>query len=269
MKYVSLEKNERTAWVAMNRPEAMNSLTAELCAELVEAFAECERDDEIRAVVLTGSGRAFCAGGDLPTLAALKSREEAEEYVKTAGRVALAVVRSAKPYIAMVNGAAAGAGFNIALACDFLCASKNAKFTQAFSSIGLIADCGGNFLLPRLAGPREAKRLMMLPEKLTAEDAEKLGLTTLVAEDAELREKTAKLAARHAAARARRNKKIHQRSGALRSRAPPRRIHPVPPDTGRRMQRRNNRLLRKTPAEILAAAKTAAPVDLRRDLRHT
>ena len=144
MKYVSLEKNERTAWVAMNRPEAMNSLTAELCAELVEAFAECERDAEIRAVVLTGSGRAFCAGGDLPTLAALKSRDEAEEYVKTAGRVALAIVRSAKPYIAMVNGAAAGAGFNIALACDFLCASKNAKFTQAFSSIGLIADCGGN-----------------------------------------------------------------------------------------------------------------------------
>ena len=114
--------------------------------------------------------------------------------MKTASRVALAVVRSAKPYIAMVNGAAAGAGFNIALACDFLCASKN-----AFSSIGLIADCGGNFLLPRLAGPREAKRLMMLPEKLTAEDAEKLGLTTLVAEDAELREKTAKLAARLAA----------------------------------------------------------------------
>ena len=120
MKCVSLEKNERTAWVAMNRPEAMNSLTAELCAELVEAFAECERDAEIRAVVLTGSGRAFCAGGDLPTLAALKSREEAEEYVKTASRVALAIVRSAKPYIAMVNGAAAGAGFNIALACDFL-----------------------------------------------------------------------------------------------------------------------------------------------------
>lgn len=264
MKCVSLEKNERTAWVAMNRPEAMNSLTAELCAELVEAFAECERDAEIRAVVLTGSGRAFCAGGDLPTLAALKSREEAEEYVKTAGRVALAIVRSAKPYIAMVNGAAAGAGFNIALACDFLCASKNAKFTQAFSSIGLIADCGGNFLLPRLAGPREAKRLMMLPEKLTAEEAEKLGLTTLVAEDAELREKTAKLAAR-----ARRNKKIHQRSGHLRSNAPPRRIHPVPPDTGRRVQRRNNRLLRKTPAEILAAAKTASPVDLRSDLRHT
>ena len=258
MKYVSLEKNGRTAWVAMNRPEAMNSLTAELCAELVEAFAECERDAEIRAVVLTGSGRAFCAGGDLPTLAALKSRDEAEEYVKTAGRVALAIVRSAKPYIAMVNGAAAGAGFNIALACDFLCASKNAKFTQAFSSIGLIADCGGNFLLPRLAGPREAKRLMMLPEKLTAEEAEKLGLTTLVAEDAELREKNRKARRaprRHAAARARRNKKIHQRSGHLRSNAPPRGIHPVPPDTRRRMQRRNNRLLRKTPAEILAAAK--------------
>ena len=262
MKYVSLEKNERTAWVAMNRPEAMNSLTAELCAELVEAFTECERDAEIRAVVLTGSGRAFCAGGDLPTLAALKSRDEAEEYVKTAGRVALAIVRSAKPYIAMVNGAAAGAGFNIALACDFLCASKNAKFTQAFSSIGLIADCGGNFLLPRLAGPREAKRLMMLPDR--PDDARRRRRRA-----ARKNRGASRAPRRHAAARARRNKKIHQRSGHLRSNAPPRRIHPVPPDTGRRVQRRNNRLLRKTPAEILAAAKTASPVDLRRDLRHT
>lgn len=183
MAYALLEKIEHTAWVTMNRPEAMNSLTAELCAGLTEIFAECERDGEIRAVVLTGTGRAFCADGDLPTLAALKSREEAEAYVRTAGTVALAIVRSAKPYIAMVNGAAAGAGFNIALACDFLCASKNAKFTQAFSSIGLISDCGGSMTLPRLVGPHAAKRLMMLPEKITAEEAEKLGLTTLVAED--------------------------------------------------------------------------------------
>lgn len=194
-----LEKRGHTAWVTMNRPEAMNSLSAGLCAGLTEIFAECERDGEIRAVVLTGAGRAFCAGGDLPSLAALKSREDAEAYVKTAGTVALAIVRSAKPYIAMVNGAAAGAGFNIALACDFLCASKNAKFTQAFSSIGLISDCGGNMTLPRLVGPRTAKRLMMLPEKITAEEAEKLGLTTLVAEDSELRKKTEALAARLAA----------------------------------------------------------------------
>ena len=194
-----LEKKDGTAWVTMNRPEAMNSLTAELCAELVETFAECERAPQIRSVVLTGAGRAFCAGGDLPSIAALKSREEAEAYVKTVGAAALAIVRSAKPYIAMVNGAASGAGFNLALACDFLCGSEKAKFTQAFSSIGLVSDCGGNFLLPRLAGPLAAKRLMMLPEKITAEEAEKLGLTTLVAEESELREKTEALAARWAA----------------------------------------------------------------------
>ena len=199
MTYAILEKKRRTAWVTMNRPEAMNSLAAELCAELLEAIAECERDPEIRAVVLTGAGRAFCAGGDLPTLAALTTREETEEYVKTADRVSLAIVRSAKPYIAMVNGAAAGAGFNIALACDFLCASTKAKFTQAFSSIGLISDCGGNFLLPRLVGPREAKRLMMLPEKISAEEAERIGITTFVAEESELREKTEALADRLAA----------------------------------------------------------------------
>lgn len=196
LKEVIFEKRDGAAWVTMNRPEALNSLTAELCAGLVETLAECERDAGVRAVVLTGAGRAFCAGGDLKTLAALKNREEAEAYVRTAGAVALAVIRSAKPYIAMVNGAAAGAGFNLALACDFVCASKKAKFTQAFSTIGLISDCGGNFLLPRLVGPAAAKRLMMLPETLSADEAAALGLVTAVADDAELAGKTAALAAR-------------------------------------------------------------------------
>ena len=180
----------------MNRAEGLNSLTKDLCAALVEIFGECERDEKTRVVVLTGAGRAFCAGGDLKTLASLQSAGEAEDYVRAAGDVARAIVRSAKPYIAMVNGAAAGAGFNIALACDFICASARAKFTQAFSSIGLISDCGGNFLLPRIAGPLAAKRLMMLPESITAQEAQSLGMATLVAPEEELREKTAALAAR-------------------------------------------------------------------------
>lgn len=196
MKAAILEKKEGVAWVTMNKAESLNSMTRELCGGLLEIFAECERDAKTRAVVLTGAGRAFCAGGDLKTIAALSSRDEAEEYVRTAGNVMRAIVRSAKPYIAMVNGAAAGAGFNLALACDFVCVSKNAKFTQAFSSIGLISDCGGNFMLPRLVGQLAAKRLMMLPETLSADDAVSLGIAAFAAGESELRDKTASLAAR-------------------------------------------------------------------------
>lgn len=196
MKSAILEKDNGAVWVTMNRANALNSLTKELCAELLEIFAECERDAETRVVVLTGAGRAFCAGGDLKTLASLQNRAEAEDYVRTAGNIARAIVNSAKPYIAMVNGAAAGAGFNLALACDFICVSERAKFTQAFSSIGLISDCGGNFLLPRLVGPLAAKRLMMLPETLSAEDVLSLGIAAFAASEGELRAKTDALAAR-------------------------------------------------------------------------
>lgn len=196
MKAVLVEKKEGVAWVTMNRPETLNSLTDEMCRGLVGALGVCGEDKDVRAVVLTGAGRAFCAGGDLKTLAALRDAREAEEYVRAAGEAVTAVVRLPKPCVAMVKGTAAGAGFNLAIACDFVCASEKAKFTQAFSSIGLISDCGGNFLLPRLCGPLVAKRLMMLPETLTAEAARVLGLVSFVAADDELAEKTAALASR-------------------------------------------------------------------------
>ena len=195
-KIVAIKKEGAVAWVTMNSPGSLNSLTAELCAALKEALAECEADDCVRVVVLAGEGKAFCAGGDLRTILELSDYEAALRYVRGAGEITAAVTGSKKPYIAMVGGAAAGAGFNIALACDFICASKRAKFTQAFSSIGLISDCGGNLLLPRHVGPHAAKRLMMLPETLSAEEAQALGLLTALAEEGELREETAAIAAR-------------------------------------------------------------------------
>ena len=195
-KIVAVKKEGAVAWVTMNRPGSLNSLTAELCAALKQALAECEADDDVRVVVLAGEVKAFCAGGDLRTILELSDYEAARKYVRAAGEITAAVMRSRRPFIAMVGGAAAGAGFNIALACDFICTSKRAKFTQAFSSIGLISDCGGNLLLPRLVGPHAAKRLMMLPATLSAEEAQALGLVTELAEEADLREKTAALAAR-------------------------------------------------------------------------
>ncbi|MBR4401768.1 MAG: enoyl-CoA hydratase/isomerase family protein [Synergistes sp.] len=196
---VIVKKEDKTAWVTMNRPEALNSLAPELCSALVETLAECEADSGIRAVVLSGNGKAFCAGGDLRTIAALGGIEEARGYVRSAGMITSAIMRSKKPYIAMVGGAAAGAGFNIALACDFICASSNAKFSQAFCSVGLISDCGGSLLLRREVGTRAAKALMFLPRTLSADDAMRLGLLFSLTAPEKLYETAAALASELAA----------------------------------------------------------------------
>ena len=170
------------ARIAMNCPGSMNSMTRELCAALFEAVAACEKNDAVRAVVLAGCERAFCAGGDLHALEGFTDEGAAQRYVEEAGKAAAAIFHSKKPYVAEVAGAAAGAGFNLALACDFVFASKKAKFTQAFSSVGLVSDCGGNFLLPRAVGAMRAKELMMLPRTLTAEEAREIGVVLRVEE---------------------------------------------------------------------------------------
>lgn len=195
-KAVLFEKKDGTAWITMNRPKTLNSLSEEMCDALCAAFAECERDGSIRAAVLCGTGKAFCAGGDIDTLKSLKDFESARAYVHKAGSITAAIIASKKPYIAAVGGAAAGAGFNIALACDFICASTSARFLQAFTSIGLISDCGGNCLLPIAVGPRMAKKLMMLPERLTAEKALSIGMIDSICDDETLLDEAASLAAR-------------------------------------------------------------------------
>ena len=196
---VIVKKEGMTAWVAMNRPEALNSLAPELCSALVSALDECEADSGVRVVVLSGNGKAFCAGGDLRTIAALDSIEDARSYVRSAGMITSAIMRSKKPYIAMVGGAAAGAGFNIALACDLICASSCARFTQAFCSVGLIPDCGGSLLLRRAVGVHAAKTLMFLPNTLSADDAVRLGLIFKLTEPEKLKDAAASLASELAA----------------------------------------------------------------------
>ncbi|MDO5115105.1 MAG: enoyl-CoA hydratase/isomerase family protein [Synergistaceae bacterium] len=191
---VKVEFEGRVAWLTLDCPENYNSLTPEMCDALNKAILECENDENVRAVVLAGSGKAFCSGGDLRTIEKLDDYEKARSYVHRAGQIVSSIVRSAKPYIAMVNGAAAGAGFNIAIACDFVCASPKARFTQAFSSVGLISDCGGNFLLPRLVGQSVAKELMLLPKALDAGEALTLGIVGSIVEEDKLRERVAKLA---------------------------------------------------------------------------
>ena len=169
--------------LTLNRPKSLNSFTAEMHAQLGAALAAAAEDASVRCIVLTGSGRGFCAGQDLadPSVAPnLEPGATPTDVGATVERLykplALRVRSMPVPVIAAVNGVAAGAGANFALCCDLVIAKRSASFIQAFAKIGLVPDCGGTWLLPRLVGRAQAIGLAMLGDKLPAEDAERLGL---------------------------------------------------------------------------------------------
>ena len=178
---VTHESGVRT--LALNRPKALNSFTGEMHAELAAALATAAGDPEVRCLVLTGSGRGFCAGQDLADPAVAPNREPGAAATDVGATVerfykplALRIRTMPVPVIAAVNGVAAGAGANLALCCDLVIAKRSASFIQAFAKIGLVPDCGGTWLLPRLVGRANALGLALLGDKLSAEDAERLGL---------------------------------------------------------------------------------------------
>lgn len=167
----------------LNRPEVFNSFNRSMAMLLQKELDECELNDEVRAIVITGEGKAFCAGQDLSE-AVDPEGPELRTIVKEHYNPIILRIRSIeKPIIAAVNGVAAGAGANIALACDLTIAKKSASFIQAFSKIGLIPDSGGTFFLPRIVGFQKALGLMMTGEKLSAEQAEQMNLIYQVVED--------------------------------------------------------------------------------------
>ena len=165
--------------ITLNRPDVLNSFDAAMSRRLQEVLAEAARDSSIRAVYLTGAGRAFCAGQDLAE-AAPKDGNPLEDFAAHVRAVynplVLALRRLRKPVVCGVNGVAAGAGANLALACDIVVAVEEASFIQAFIRIGLVPDTGGTFFLPRLAGTAQAAALMLLGEKLPARRAQELGV---------------------------------------------------------------------------------------------
>lgn len=176
-------KENGVCTLTLNRPDVFNSFNRNMAFQLQQALDECSLDDSIRVVVLKGEGKAFCAGQDLkevvdPNGPNLKSIV-AEHY----NPIILKIRELEKPVIAAVNGVAAGAGANIALACDIVIAKKSASFIQAFSKIGLIPDSGGTFFLPRLIGMQKALGLMMTGDKVSAEEAERLNMIYKVVED--------------------------------------------------------------------------------------
>ncbi|MER6491432.1 enoyl-CoA hydratase/isomerase family protein [Streptomyces griseorubiginosus] len=215
----------QVAYLTLNRPEALNALTPAQRDRLIQLFGEASADPDIRAVVLTGTGRGFCAGADLRGGTGAGERGAGDgSGQRTAGeqgsgdgraervagdvarmiregaqRLVAAVLDCEKPVIAAVNGTAAGLGAHLALACDLVLAAESARFIEVFVRRGLVPDGGGAYLLPRLVGPQRAKELMFFGDALSATDAERLGLVNRVVPDGELDKTAREWAARLAA----------------------------------------------------------------------
>lgn len=184
---VLTRKEDGYTVITLNRPDKLNSFTKAMHIALRQAFREAAHDPACRAIVLTGAGRGFCAGQDLqersfdngpPDLGASLT----ENY----NPLVMAIRTAEKPVIGAINGVAAGAGANVALACDIVIAARSAKFIQAFSKIGLVPDAGGSWFLPKLIGEARARALAILAEPVTAEQAVEWGMIWKAVDDAEL-----------------------------------------------------------------------------------
>ena len=192
---IELKINNKVAFISLNRPDVFNSFNREMALSLQKILDNCSTDNSVRAIVITGNGKAFCAGQDLKEVTDPDLNPGFRKILEEHYNPIIQKIRTIeKPIIAAVNGVAAGAGANIALACDIVLASENASFIQAFSKIGLIPDSAGTFFLPRLIGFQKASALMMLGDKVSAVEAEKLGMVYKVIASENFIEEVAKLA---------------------------------------------------------------------------
>ena len=187
------------ATITMNRPKSLNSMNDGLINGLHDAITKAAADKEVRAIVLTGNGKAFCAGGDLSYLNGIEVAADKKAFIAKVGDVAKRLTTIEKPVIAYVNGVAAGAGVNLMLACDLVYASAKARFAESFSKVGLIPDCGGLYFLPKAVGVLNAKELMFTADLIDAPTAKKLGMLNAVYDDEVLHDKVYEMAARLAA----------------------------------------------------------------------
>ncbi len=199
--FIETTIRDGVATITLNRPEKLNAFTGTMREDLLEALRACERDEAVRVVVLTGAGRAFCAGGDVEYMSGLQKSGDVTAFRKLldAGRdVILQIATMPKPVIASINGVAAGAGCNLALACDYRIASETAKLSESFVKIGLHPDWGGTWLLPRLIGRSRAAEMLMTGRMVEAAEALAMGMIDRVAMN--LTAETGRLAATIAAA---------------------------------------------------------------------
>ena len=194
MAEILFELKDNIARLSLNRPEKLNAFNRSMALELQDHLLNCDENDSVRSVVLTGVGRAFCSGQDLSEF----PPDQLPDFEKSIDENYNPVIRLLKtirkPVLCAVNGVAAGAGANIALACDIVVAISSAQFVQAFSKIGLIPDCGGTFFLPRLVGLQKATALMMLGDKISAMEAERMGMIYACFDEADFELKAGQIA---------------------------------------------------------------------------
>ena len=173
---INFKKIDGVGKITLNRPEKFNSFVREMALKLQETLDSCKKDDEIRSVMITASGKAFCAGQDLKEATDPNGRNISTIIQEHYNPIILKIRNLNKPVIAAVNGVAAGAGASLALCCDIIVASENASFLQAFSKIGLVPDSGSTYFLPRIVGIQRAAAVMMTAEPISAHEAEKMGM---------------------------------------------------------------------------------------------
>lgn len=199
MKYTTIDyKVEASiATIKLNRPDSLNAVTNPMIQELREIAYAIALDDNIRCVIITGAGRAFCAGGDMSEIkTSYGGNAGFIQHMDFVSSMITALVDIPKPVIAAVNGAAVGAGMNIALTADYIIASDRAKFSQVFTNIGLVTDMGGAYFLPRLVGVRKAKELILEAKMIKADEALSLGIVNKVVTPDELDSAVMELAQR-------------------------------------------------------------------------
>jgi 2-(1,2-epoxy-1,2-dihydrophenyl)acetyl-CoA isomerase len=201
MEYQSIiyKKEDGVATVILNRPRALNALNEEMINEVLEAIKKCAADDEVKVLLLTGAGRAFCFGADpeeFHKAMEQPDRNSTEILLAKAQEIIRHLTQMAKPTIAALNGFATGLGLDLALACDLRIAAERAKLGEAFVSMGLVPDGGGTFFLPRLVGLAKAFEMVFFGDPITSADAERLGLLNRVVPNQDLEETSQGLAKR-------------------------------------------------------------------------
>lgn len=194
MQPILFEIKENVGVITLNRPDKFNSFNREMALLLQVVLDDCEKKDEVRSVLITGAGKAFCAGQDIAELTGENALGIEVILIEHFNPIVAKIRKLSKPVVAAVNAVAAGAGANIALCCDVVLAAESATFIQAFSKIGLIPDSGGTYFLPRLIGFQKASALMMTGDKVTASEAEKMGMIYKVFSDDDFEKESYSLA---------------------------------------------------------------------------
>jgi 2-(1,2-epoxy-1,2-dihydrophenyl)acetyl-CoA isomerase len=197
--FIKVDARDGILTITLDRAEKLNAFAGHMRRDLGETLERAGSDDDVRVVVITGAGRAFCAGGDVAAMDEMMAREDADEFARMLGagrRVVTAIREMVKPVVASINGVASGAGFNLALACDLRIAAESARFSQSFVKVGLHPDWGGTYFLPRIVPSNIACEMFFLGDAIDSARALALGLVNRVVPDDQLAAETARLAER-------------------------------------------------------------------------